>query len=1034
MNASVNLFSEPWMQRMGWVLIHFIWQGAGIALLLAIALRLLDRASSQIRYSVIAFSLIVCAALPVFTWAALGSATKPTVAQMASASQVVSQQIGTSSSRADSFSHETIREAPPKAKTSWQLDLQPAMVEISPYVVGLWLVGVLILTSRLILGWIWTQRLCRTGSPIQNLECLERFRGLINRMQVAVPVRLLQSVQIEVPALIGWLRPTILIPMSVLSGLSSDQLEAILIHELAHVRRYDYLVNLLQTVIETILFYHPAIWWISRKLREERENCCDDIVLEVMQNPLVYASALALIEDARPASLALAASGGPLLQRINRIAGLRGPKSSLLPIVITSLIIGFVAVPLIGQMATATTTAINSDAKIDFEISGRPIPISKTGEATLLRLLHELLVMRYVNGSPDTVFRWENIPGSSVEQIKASGSFLHIVYLKKPSIPVGTTYSYQTDEVWIGLQDNPAGDSYPGQCGGFMIVTSGKDGTFNLNGGSKSLLTGIGLIPDILPHLSPVMQKSLEANRVAYQDYLDWTSAKDASGQSVNQQVITAVQAGDVVTLKKLIAQGIDITKVKGRNPTLLFDAASPEVAALLIQKGVDVNARVPRGFTALDSVCRTGNAKSAAIARVLLEHGADPNSTDPVMGETPAMEAYRGDTLDALAEHGANLKAIDHDGYGLMFHAGRADVTYLQSLIRHGIVFDPKKDGPTVLVQATWVNNGAVIKWLLDHGVDPSAQGLWYRPKNGKDDMMFPLVAASISGQPDAAKLLLDHGARCPQAMSLALQNHYPAIVKLFWEHGARDISELTYDLSQNAPLAVVDKVLQSGAPVDPPEDKVITPLGEAAEMDNFPAVQLLVQHAADVNRGGSPVAEHPEYHDTPLVLASKRGQDEIVAFLLQHGAAPTVDAVSGAANGGIPSSFYSGKDHLPSKEHYERVIQLLIDAGALKTINPDWTGRLLAQAMGPCWGDPDAVVLQKLLAAGLNPEVPMPYLAERGEKPNSVIGHYLDFYAKHKEDPGYRDVTSKLKPLLDMLQAASTGKLSTTDVSIGK
>ncbi len=388
----------------------------------------------------------------------------------------------------------------------------------------------------------------------------------------------------------------------------------------------------------------------------------------------------------------------------------------------------------------------------------------------------------------------------------------------------------------MGLQDGPASDSYPGQLGGIIVVTSGSDGTFNLGFGSKGLLTGIGLIPDILPHLSPAMQKSLEANRVAYQGYLDWMSAKDTSGQSVNQQVITAVQAGDLATLKKLMAQGIDITKVKGRNPTLLFDAASPDVAELLIQHGVDVKARIPQGFTALDFICRTGNPQAAAIARLLLEHGADPNAPEPVIGETPALAAYRGDTLDALVEHGADLKATDHDGYGVMFNAGRHDVTYLLSLIRHGVIFDPKKDGPTVMVQATWINNVSLIKWLLDHGVDPNMQGLWVHLKKGKDDLMFPLEAASISGQFDAAKLLLDHGARCDKATGLALQNHFENIVKLFWDHGVRNISELCYAISQHASTDDLAKILQKGGPVDSPLDTVVTALGEAAETDDLP------------------------------------------------------------------------------------------------------------------------------------------------------------------------------------------------------
>ncbi len=132
---------------------------------------------------------------------------------------------------------------------------------------------------------------------------------------------------------------------------------------------------------------------------------------------------------------------------------------------------------------------------------------------------------------------------------------------------------------------------------------------------------------------------------------------------------------------------------------------------------------------------------------------------------------------------------------------------------------------------------------------------------------------------------------------MVLALQNHYSEIVKLLWEHDVRNISGLCYAVSQHASIDDLEKILVGGTPIDPPQDSVITPLGEAAETDNFPAVQLLVAHGADVNKGANPVAGHPEFHDTPLVLAAERGQDEIVAFLLKHGARPDANALSGGA-----------------------------------------------------------------------------------------------------------------------------------------
>ena len=109
----------------------------------------------------------------------------------------------------------------------------------------------------------------------------QSLRRLCGQLRIRRPVRLLESALVDVPMVIGWLRPVILLPASALSGLTPQQLEAIIAHELAHIRRHDYLINLLQSLIETLLFYHPAVWWVSRQIRREREHCCDDLAVAV---------------------------------------------------------------------------------------------------------------------------------------------------------------------------------------------------------------------------------------------------------------------------------------------------------------------------------------------------------------------------------------------------------------------------------------------------------------------------------------------------------------------------------------------------------------------------------------------------------------------------------------------------------------------------------------------------------------------------------------------------------------------------------
>ena len=163
----------------------------------------------------------------------------------------------------------------------------------------------------------------RENVPVDGVA-LEMLSDLCCRLEISRAVKLVKSGLVQVPTVIGWLRPVILLPASTLSGLTPAQLEAILAHELAHVSRCDYLVNAAQCIVETLMFYHPVVWWISRCVREEREHCCDDLVVKVCGDRLAYAKALASLEGSRIGfrDFAFAAAGGSLLNRIRRLMGL----------------------------------------------------------------------------------------------------------------------------------------------------------------------------------------------------------------------------------------------------------------------------------------------------------------------------------------------------------------------------------------------------------------------------------------------------------------------------------------------------------------------------------------------------------------------------------------------------------------------------------------------------------------------------------------------------------------------------------------
>jgi hypothetical protein len=185
-----------------------------------------------------------------------------------------------------------------------------------------WFLGVLLLSLRPAAGFLLIEQMrIKKGAPVTGAlreRCLELQRQLgLDRV-----VRYCESLQLQAPAVVGWFRPVVLLPVSALTGLTTQQLESVITHELAHVKRLDSFVNLFQVATETLLFYHPAVWWLSKRIRTERENCCDDLAISVCGHPVEYARALATMAEwqSTPA-LAMAANRGPLAERVARLLG-----------------------------------------------------------------------------------------------------------------------------------------------------------------------------------------------------------------------------------------------------------------------------------------------------------------------------------------------------------------------------------------------------------------------------------------------------------------------------------------------------------------------------------------------------------------------------------------------------------------------------------------------------------------------------------------------------------------------------------------
>jgi beta-lactamase regulating signal transducer with metallopeptidase domain/HEAT repeat protein len=331
-------------EAVGWALVHFVWQGTLVALVVAVALRSMRDASASARYALSAGALFAMMLLPAATSWRLGRAdVRPAMEVLAAAPAaavdeprpaltlpaarsttdrrpVHSPSADPAASRRAGVDRIVTRTAD-GTRSPRRGSARPRAGALLPWLVAAWATGVLLLSARLFGGWLRARRLTSRGvSPVPD-ACRATLARLAARLEVRRTVRLFESHLIDVPVAIGWLRPAVLLPTSALTGLTVDQLDAILAHELAHIRRHDYAVNLAQSVIETVLFYHPAVWWVSRQVRQEREHCCDDLAVAVCGDREGYARALVGMERLRhPAPLlAVRANGGSLVMRVRRL-------------------------------------------------------------------------------------------------------------------------------------------------------------------------------------------------------------------------------------------------------------------------------------------------------------------------------------------------------------------------------------------------------------------------------------------------------------------------------------------------------------------------------------------------------------------------------------------------------------------------------------------------------------------------------------------------------------------------------------------
>jgi len=353
MSILQQIFSEQFIHALGWTLVHSLWQGALIGMIVALAMVFLQKFTARLRYFIYSISLFVLVGVAVVTFVSSYSSydggdskvtenvlTRSTVSNIATSTQDIS-------ATENAFSAQTILES-----------TAAYCREHFPLFVTIWLLGMLAMMLRFLGGYALVRRY-RTHrvKPVMG-EWERKFNELAQRIRVKKNVRLFESALVKVPMAIGYLKPIVLLPLGALNGVPAKQMEAILVHELAHIHRRDYLMNLIQSLLEVIFFYHPVVWWLSKNIRIERENICDDIAITITGNTMEFAKALTNIQEINLGSPALAAglSGKNKNRLVNRIRRLAGK-----PKIQSGFAEGFIAasillVSLVGLSAAAMIT------------------------------------------------------------------------------------------------------------------------------------------------------------------------------------------------------------------------------------------------------------------------------------------------------------------------------------------------------------------------------------------------------------------------------------------------------------------------------------------------------------------------------------------------------------------------------------------------------------------------------------------------------------------------------------------------------
>lgn len=797
MNYINSFLSSELIDALGWTLLHSLWQGALISIVLAIILLLMRRFTAQTRYFVIMAAMITMLTLSVFTFTRLYQ----------SPSQAVVTDIPENVITGGPDTDTTMpihNDTPPIQVSSFESFRQTFNGYFNhhlPSIVTLWFLGMLIFLLKFLGGLAYTQRLKYYRTQPVPEEWQKIINRLCQKLKISRIVTAFNSGIARVPMVIGYLKPVILLPGSLFTGLTPQQLESILAHEVAHIARNDYLLNLLQSVIEIVYFYHPAVWWLSSCLRNEREHCCDDIAVKLCGDSHTFARTLADLQEKclenQTLAMALTGSRNRLFQRIHRLVNRPKIKSSFGEGFFTALII-ITCLTVMGfsmKKSSALLAAAAGESQAD-----------------------------------STAYQGET--EDSVQEVAEKNAD---AAAEKPELSKGTNEKAETSS-------EPAGEESILPENNFDELSQQVRDTNQKSRSASQQLSEdeqkiFQSIQDVQKNdermrsknreLTDEQQKALDV----YRDVLKNT--KRAVQKMKSEDILERFGSSGLQEPMPMILPEVDVnvnwSGVGGNKLIAAVKSGNIDSVRAYISE-YDVNERTFAGYTALMAAAKTGNEE---ITGLLLEHNANPEIRNNENRTALWIAAYYGNTdiIKMLLDHKAKIEAKDNEGYTPLFAAIKVNKSETaNSLLNEGADVNAVTfSGETTLIMAI-KEKSAIANQLIMKGVDINRTD-----NSGTPPLLIALEADYI----DIAIRLVKEGAN----------------VNVRDQEGE---SPLLYSIKEkHTPLAIL--LIESGADINHKNNYGETPLLLALDDELYELANTLIEKGADVNitdhRGNTPL-----------------------------------------------------------------------------------------------------------------------------------------------------------------------------------